>query len=191
MSPAPARRGRLFVVSGPSGVGKSTVLARLRTALPDLWFSVSATTRRPRPGDIDGVHYHFVDMPTFESMVSRGELLEHAIYAGNGYGTPRRAVVEHLDAGIDVLLEIEVQGARQVRLAPGLGAQAVLIFLAPPSRDELVRRLAGRGTEAPEALAARLTAADHELAAEAEFDHIVVNTTVAGTVRALVSLMAA
>jgi guanylate kinase len=184
-------RGRLFVVSGPSGVGKSTVLAALRTARPNLWFSVSATTRSPRPGDIDGVQYHFVDRPTFERMVAGGEFLEHACYAGNGYGTPRAAVADRLAAGIDVLLEIEVQGARQVRRAPGLGPEAVLIFIAPPSHEELVRRLSARGTEDPEALAARLAAADRELAAEPEFDHVVVNAVVADTVAALVALTTA
>jgi guanylate kinase len=187
----PLGRGRLFVVSGPSGVGKSTVLAGLRAARPDLWFSVSATTRPPRPGDIDGVHYHFVDPATFKRMVADGEFLEHASYAGNGYGTPRAAVAERLAAGTDVLLEIEVQGARQVRRAPGLGAEAVLIFIAPPSREELVRRLAARGTEDPAAVAARLAAADRELAAEPEFDHVVVNTAVADTVAALVALTTA
>lgn len=184
------RRGRLYVVSGPSGVGKSTVLAALRRALPDLWFSVSVTTRSPRPGEVDGVAYRFVDQPTFDRMAAGGQLLEHATYAGHGYGTPRGPVEEHLAAGIDVLLEIEVQGARQVRRAPGLGADAVLIFLAPPTRAELVRRLTARGTEDDPAVAERLAAADVELAAESEFDHTVVNATVAGAVDALVALMA-
>lgn len=135
--------------------------------------------------------YHFVDADTFDTMVANGEFLEHATYAGNGYGTPRGVVLEKLAAGIDVLLEIEVQGARQVRKAPDLGPDAVLIFIAPPSRAELVRRLSGRGTEDPAALAARLAAAERELAAESEFDHVVVNTTVADTVAALVALTTA
>jgi guanylate kinase len=181
----------LYVVSGPSGVGKSTVLAGLRRALPRLWYSVSVTTRPPRDGEVDGADYHFVDAAEFARMASAGLLLEHASYAGHGYGTPRRPVEEHLAAGTDVLLEIEVQGARQVRRAPGPGAEAVLVFLAPPSRDELVRRLTGRRTEDDPAVRARLQAADRELSAEREFDYTVVNTEVPDTVAALVRLMVA
>lgn len=184
-------RGLLFVVSGPSGVGKSTVLAALRRARPELYFSVSVTTRPPRPGEQDGVAYHFVDAATFEHMVESGHLLEHAIYAGHGYGTPAEPVARQLAGGTDVLLEIEVQGARQVRQAPGFGAEAILVFLAPPSRAELVRRLSRRGTEDEAALAARLAAADIELAAEPEFDCTVVNSSVAEAVTDLLSLMAA
>jgi guanylate kinase len=170
-------------------VGKSTVVERLRQAVPDLWYSVSVTTRPARPGEVDGVSYHFVDRDGFDAMASAGDLLEHATFAGNGYGTPRRPVEQRLAAGTDVLLEIEVQGARQVRSAPGLGREAVLIFLAPPSLAELERRLVGRGTEDDPGLAARLAAARHELAAEPEFDHTVVNTDVTSAVSALVSLM--
>lgn len=166
------------------------MLAALRAARPDLWFSISVTTRPSRPGETDGVQYRFVDRATFDRLVEGGGLLEHATYAGNSYGTPRMPVAEHLDSGIDVLLEIEVQGARQVRRAPGLGAEAVLVFLAPPSRAELVRRLSGRGTEDSAAVAERLAAADVELAAEGEFDHTVVNAEVADTVQALLTLMA-
>ena len=179
------------MLSGPSGVGKSTVLARLRQVAPDLWYSVSVTTRPARPGETDGVHYRFVSREYFDTMVAGGDLLEHATFAGHGYGTPRGPVEDHLAAGVDVLLEIEVQGARQVRRAPGLGPEAVLIFLAPPSPAELARRLVGRGTEDDAAVQARLAAAESELAAESEFDHTVVNTDVTSAVSALVALMAA
>lgn len=183
-------RGRLFVLSGPSGVGKSTVLARLRRDVPQLWYSVSATTRTPRPGEVDGVNYFFVEKDRFAELVSGGEMLEHAFFAGNHYGTPRGPVEEHLAAGDDVLLEIDVQGARQVRSAGGLGAEAVLVFLAPPSFDELARRLVGRGTEDAAARHARLDAARDELAAEPEFDHTLVNTSVEDATSGLVSLLA-
>ncbi len=183
-------RGRLFVLSGPSGVGKSTVLARVRSLLPGLWYSVSATTRAMRPGEVDGVNYHFVTQDRFQELIRTGRLLEHARFAGNWYGTPRDPVEARLAAGEDVLLEIEVQGARQVRAAPGLGPEAVLIFLAPPSVDELNRRLVGRGTEDPATIEARLAAARDELAAEPEFDHTLVNTDVRTAAAGLVQLVA-
>lgn len=182
-------RGRLFVLSGPSGVGKSTVLARVRELVPGLWYSISATTRPMRPGEVDGVNYHFVTPEVFTELVETGRLLEHAHFAGNWYGTPRDPVEERLAAGADVLLEIEVQGARQVRAVPTLGEQAVLIFLAPPSLAELNRRLIGRGTEDPATIAARLSAARKELAAEPEFDHTVVNRDVQSAAEGLVQLM--
>lgn len=186
----PPHRGRLFVLSGPSGVGKSTVLERIRELLPQLWYSVSATTRRQRPGEIDGVNYHFVSAEEFQELVAQHRLLEHAHFAGHHYGTPRDPVEARLAAGEDVLLEIEVQGARQVRAATGLGSEAVLIFLAPPSFDELARRLIGRGTEDTATQQARLDAARAELAAEREFDHTVVNTDVQSAAAGLVQLMA-
>lgn len=168
-------RGRLLVLSGPSGVGKSSVVAQLRAQRPDLVFSVSATTRAPRAGEIDGVHYRFVDHAGFESMIARGQLLEWAEFAGHLYGTPAEPVEEALAAGNDVLLEIELQGARQVRdSAPG----AIRVFLAPPSWEVLVDRLQGRRTESAEVIERRLATARVELAAEGEFDHTVVNASV-------------
>jgi len=184
----PGTPGRLFVLSGPSGVGKSTVIARLRSALPHLWISVSATTRNPRPGEVDGRNYFFVSREHFRSLVDAGEMLEWAEFAGNLYGTPRRAVSERLAAGRDVLLEIDVQGARQVKAA--MGKTARFIFLAPPSFDELARRLVGRGTESQEVRRNRLLAARSELAAEPEFDHTVVNSDVDGAVTSLVEWVA-
>lgn len=174
------------MLSGPSGVGKSTVVQHLRAQRPDVWLSVSATTRRPRPGETHGVEYYFVDHAEFADLVSRGELLEYAEFAGNFYGTPRGPVVERLEAGTPVLLEIELQGARQVRASM---PEALLVFLLPPSWDELVRRLVGRGTEPAEVIARRLETARVELAAESEFDATVVNASVEEAAAALVDLM--
>jgi guanylate kinase len=174
------------VLSGPAGVGKSTVVAHLRRHEPRIWHSVSVTTRPQRPGEVDGASYHFVDTATFQAMVERGDLLEHAAYAGNLYGTPRRAVAEHLAAGDMVMLEIEIQGARQVR---ALVPDALLMFLKPPSWEELERRLRGRGTEAPEVIARRLEQARVELAAESEFDAVIVARSVADAAAEIVRLM--
>ncbi|NJQ01538.1 guanylate kinase [Streptomyces zingiberis] len=180
------RRPRLTVLSGPSGVGKSTVVAHMRTVHPEVWLSVSATTRAPRPGERDGVQYHFVSDDAFDKLVANGELLEWAEFAGNRYGTPRGAVQDRLAAGEPVLLEIDLQGARQVREAM---PEAQLVFLAPPSWEELVRRLTGRGTESPEVIERRLAAARVELAAEEEFDETLVNTSVQDVARELLALM--
>lgn len=170
-----SRGGRLLVLSGPSGVGKSSVVAELRAQRPELVFSVSATTRPPRPGEQDGVHYHFVDRDRFDAMIAGGQLLEWAEFAGHLYGTPAAPVRDAIAAGHDVLLEIELQGARQVRdNAP----DALRVFLAPPSWEVLVDRLKGRRTESEDVIAQRLATAQVELAAEAEFHHSVVNDSV-------------
>lgn len=181
---APAHR--LTVLSGPSGVGKSSVIARIRAAYPDVWLSVSATTRTPRPGERDGVEYFFVDEPEFRRMIDADELLEWAEYAGNLYGTPVAPVLDRLAAGIPVLLEVDLQGARQVR---DVMPAAHLVFLAPPSWDSLVDRLTGRGTEPPDVIRRRLEAARIELAAEPEFDTTVVNESVDAAAAELVALL--
>jgi guanylate kinase len=167
-------------------VGKSTVVRRLRERHPHVWPSVSVTTRAPRQGETDGVEYHFIDDARFDDLVARGELLEHAEFAGNRYGTPRAPVLERLAAGIPVLLEIELQGARQVRAAM---PEAQLVFLAPPTWDELRARLVGRGTEPDDVIERRLATARVELAAEAEFDATVVNASIEETVESLVALV--
>jgi guanylate kinase len=189
--PRRVRRGpevpaRLTVLSGPSGVGKSTVVARLRANCPAIWQSVSVTTRPPRPGELSGREYHFVSGPEFDAMAERGELLESARFAGYHYGTPRLPVEQKLGLGEPALLEIDVAGARQVRAAvPG----ALLVFLAPPSWAELERRLASRNTESAEKVARRLEAAKIELAAEDEFDITLVNTSVERICAQLVALI--
>lgn len=165
-------RSRLTVLSGPSGVGKGTVVARVRELAPQVWVSVSCTTRAPRPGETDGVQYHFIARERFLRMIESGELLEHDEHFGNIYGTPREPVVRHLAAGVPTLLEIELHGARQVR---EVMPEARFVFLAPPSDQELLQRLSGRGTESPAEMSARLERARMELAAAEEFDHIVVN----------------
>ncbi|MFJ8594601.1 guanylate kinase [Streptomyces sp. NPDC093598] len=185
-SPVPPDvRPRLTVLSGPSGVGKSTVVAHMRKEHPEVWLSVSATTRKPRPGEQHGVHYFFVSDDEMDKLIANGELLEWAEFAGNRYGTPRAAVQERLENGEPVLLEIDLQGARLVRESM---PEAQLVFLAPPSWEELVRRLTGRGTEPPEVIERRLEAAKIELAAEPEFDTTLVNTSVEDVARELLAL---
>jgi guanylate kinase len=182
-SPTPHR---LAVLCGPAGVGKSTVINYLRHHEPRFWNSVSVTTRPIRPGEVDGASRRFVTAEEFAAMIERGELLEYATYAGHLYGTPRAPVAEHLAAGDLVLLEIDVQGARQVRT---LVPDALLMLLKPPSWEELERRLRSRGTEDPAAIARRLERARVELAAEPEFDAVIVARSVADAASEILTLM--
>ncbi len=178
---------RVVVLAGPTAVGKGTISAYVRDHYPQVWLSVSTTTRPPRPSEVDGVHYHFVDPGEFDRMVAAGEFLEHAVVHGSArYGTPRAPVQRALAEGRPVLLEIDLAGARQVRASM---PEALFVFLAPPSWDELVRRLVGRGTETPAERAVRLQTARTELAAAEEFDVVVVNDDVRRASEELVSLM--
>ncbi|HEV2373756.1 MAG TPA: guanylate kinase [Streptosporangiaceae bacterium] len=178
----------MTVLSGPSGVGKSTVVSALRVQCPGMWQSVSATTRLPRPGEVDGREYHFVSDDAFDRMVESGELLEWAWFAGKRYGTPAAPVAEKAAAGVPALLEIDIAGARQVRdQIPG----ALLVFLAPPSWDELVRRLSGRRTESADVIARRLELAREEIAVGQEFDITLVNSSVNDVCAQLVQLVMA
>lgn len=178
---------RLTVLAGPTAVGKGTVSADIRDRYPEVWLSVSATTRPPRPGEVDGVHYHFVSPERFDAMAAGGKLLEWAVVHGrHRYGTPRQAVVDALAAGKPALLEIDLQGARQVRRSM---PDALFVFLAPPSWDELVRRLVGRGTETAEERERRLATAREELAAEREFTKTIVNDEVHRATDELVQCM--
>nr|WP_219108176.1 guanylate kinase [Austwickia sp. TVS 96-490-7B] len=185
----PARSGssRLVVLAGPTAVGKGTVSAWVREHHPEVWMSVSATTRTARPGEVDGRHYYFVSDEKFDEMVMRGELLEWAVVHNLArYGTPRGPVVAALDAGHPMLLEIDLQGARQVRETM---PDALFVFLAPPSWEELVTRLVGRGTETDAERRARLATAKVELEAAAEFDVVIVNDDVRRAAEELVHLM--
>lgn len=169
------RTGNLFVVSGPSGAGKGTLVARLLKAVPDAWVSVSATTRKPRPGEQDGVSYYFKTRDEFEDLIKNDGLLEWAEYSGNCYGTPLQSVRDHMSAGEQVVLEIEVQGASQVkRRIP----EAHLVFIAPPSYEELESRLRGRGTEDEASIKRRLATARKELALKSDYDTCIVNDDV-------------
>ena len=186
-SQSQSRPARLTVLAGPTAVGKGTVSADVRQRYPQVWLSVSVTTRPPRPGEVDGLHYHFVDPAGFDRMVEAGELLEWAVVHGlHRYGTPRRPVEARLSEGRPTLLEIDLQGARQVRHTM---PDALFVFLAPPSWDEMVRRLVGRGTETPQERERRLETAREELAAEPEFDVTIVNDDVQRAADELVSWM--
>ena len=177
---------RLTVLSGPSGVGKGTVVAAVRRRYPSIWVSVSVTTRHPRPGEVNGVHYRFVSTAEFERMVAAGELLEHATFAGHGYGTPREPVEQRVRQGLPTLLEIELQGARQVREQD---PSAQLVFLLPPSWTELEHRLRARATETEAVVAARLARARLEMDAAQEFDVQIVNDDVERAAAELVALV--
>jgi guanylate kinase len=166
---------KVFVITGPSGVGKGTLIEKLLEGTPELELAVSATTREPRPGEVKGRDYHFLTPDEFESRVKAGNFLEHADYSGNRYGTLREEVERRLGEGRSVVLEIEVQGARQVRAAM---PEAVQIFIAPPSPEALRERLEGRGTDPPEAIERRLRTAEVELEAQVEFPHVIVNDEV-------------
>ena len=165
-------RGILLVVSGPSGVGKSTVIHKLMEIRGKMEFSVSATTRAPRPGEEEGREYFFVSREEFEEMVKRGELLEHAEFVGNCYGTPKSQVLRRLEEGITVVLDIEVQGASQVKT---LMPEALTVFIAPPSLEVLEKRLRGRGTEDEETIASRLKRAGEELLLAPTYDYTIIN----------------
>lgn len=176
----------LVVLSGPSGVGKSSVIAQALSMTSNVWLSVSATTRSPRPGEVDGVNYFYISREDFQQRVDAGDFLEWAEFAGNLYGTLREPVLERLASNIPVLLEIEVQGATQVREAM---PEAVLVFLEPPSWEELESRLIGRGTESDEQVLARLRMAHKEIEAARDFDHIIVNHDVIASAEELVSYL--
>ena len=178
------RKGNLFVLSGPSGAGKGTLVKRVLQRVPDAWVSVSATTRQPRPGEVDGKDYFFLDQPRFDELVSQGGFLEWAHVHGNSYGTLRSRVQDRIDQGSQVILEIDVQGAFQVKEAM---PEAHLIFIEPPSLEELERRLRGRGTETEEVICNRMKTAEVELARKMEYDVQVVNDELERATEELVS----
>lgn len=181
-------KGSLIVLSGFSGAGKGTVIAQVLAKRPDVYFSVSFTTREPREGEKDGVNYHFVSREEFEARIAQGEFLEYAQYVDNYYGTSRRIIQEKLDQGIDVLLEIEVQGAAHVREKM---PEAVSLFIVPPSFEELSRRLHNRGTDSEEKIQERLATARREVKEIVNYDYIVINDTVEQAVEEVLALLTA
>lgn len=185
-SEEPPDKGRLIVLTGPSGVGKGTLVRALRERHPALFLSVSATTRSPRPGEVEGEHYYFMTREPFEALIQQKELLEYAQYVGNYYGTPRAAVLEKMAQGVDVLLEIEVEGARQVAHTY---PEALRIFLLPPSPEELRNRLVGRGTDTAEAIERRLTRAQEEIGYAPEFTYQVVNGDLEQALQAIEAIL--
>jgi len=184
----PVTHGRVLVLSGPSAVGKSTVVRRLREQVPNLHFNVSATTRAPRPGELDGIDYHFVSAERFQKMIDSGELLEWAEIHGGLHrsGTPSAPVIDAAAIGKPVLIEVDLAGARSIKKAM---PEVITVFLAPPSWEELKQRLIGRGTETPETMARRLATAEAELAAQGEFDVVVVNSQLDSACSQLVTLL--
>ena len=181
-------KGKTVIISGPSGVGKSTVLHELFRGRDDLYFSISATTRAPREGEVDGVHYHFIDVKRFQELIEEDALLEYAEYVGNFYGTPKKFVDKAMNEGKDVVLDIEVQGAIQVCTKR---PETVRIFIAPPSWEELERRLVSRGTDSEEKIQKRLVRAKAELRTADVYDYFVINDTVERAVREVNAIMLA
>lgn len=180
------RKGNLFIISGPSGAGKGTLVKAIEPLVPDIWISVSVTTRAPRPGEVDGLHYHFISDEEFSALAEHGGLLEWAEVHGNRYGTPRAAVDDMIAKGRQVILEIDPQGAFQVKR---LANDSILIFIMPPSFDELQRRLVGRGSETEAQVETRLQTARRELDLVGEYDNVVINDDVSRAAAELVAII--